>query len=166
MGNSFFHLTKPSSSLRYNVRLGKGVSVSMSRLAETENNQGFASQYGIHRRNDPKEIVWERIRVDNYPDSPSRMNALFCFGTLDDAERGRSEMFAGEGREIVEIIPLQGAWGATFDSKLLDGFEPDWERNAHRYWSGEMTDAPFCEVIIHGAFYCPDWESFDAVILL
>jgi hypothetical protein len=46
------------------------------------------------------------------------------------------------------------------DSLWLNARAEQFEENAEKYWEGEMTESPFPEVIVNGALYFPDWESF------
>lgn len=120
---------------------------------------GVISPYGHLNAERAKEGVFEQIRIEHYPKRPSRLNAFFCFPTRKDAEKASTTWFKDEGRLFLELQIVEGSNFFCTDSNLLNAIERDWENAAHRYWSGQVTNDPLYEVVIHGAMYFTGWEQ-------
>jgi hypothetical protein len=114
---------------------------------------GAAFDIGRHFMMLARELVWEIVRQNEFPDAPSRQRCIWLTKTLDEA------------REWVKIIGFQphtywivrvAASGTTLDvdGNYLAGDSeplPDWYEKARAYWSGQMTGNPAPETIFQGA---------------
>lgn len=154
----YWHLTNPHDFLFHNVFVGKGFLHSVSAVAAIEGGD-FTSQYAFANNEKGKEEAFERVRSENYPERPSRLNAFFCFPSVLYAERAIVEWFGGAKKEMLDLHIVDGAAIHTADSKQLNATPDQWEEMAHKYWSGDLTDDPFLETIVHGAVFFPGWEK-------
>ena len=155
----FYHLAHPDSHIFWNVFLHKGFLISESMAAQADDLQWATTPYALTRQDDPKERVWEEVRVSEYPHNPSRMKALFLFDDRDMSLQAKDTWFPGEERNLLAVRVLQGSQVHKGDSKWLNSYEHEWKANARKYWAGELTADPAPEVILHGVAYFPDWEE-------
>lgn len=158
----YWHLVKGPWLFYHNVRLGKGAIFSISAVIETDpcitNAQ---TPYSSNRINDAKEMIFEKIRRNKFPNHPPRLKIFYVFDDSSLANRALIEWFPNENRIIHECRIIPGAIIHKVDAALLNASTDQWAKNAERYWKGEMTEQPFPEVLVHGGLYFPDWESFS-----
>ena len=144
-----------------NVSVGKGVLFSISAGIEAEPNiKNAHTPYSLNRINDHKERVFEEVRANKYPDRPSRMKAIYLFSSIEMAERAQSQWFNNDPKQILEVRIIKGSIVHYADANWLNCKQEGYHTFAERYWSGEMGDNPFLEVILHGAVYFPGWKCF------
>ena len=159
----YWHLVSLNSFFYHNVRCGRGELASIScTIATNPGLENAQTPYSMARLSDAKEAVFENVRRGKFPDRPQRLKALFVFDDLALAERALKEWFPKEQRaphecRIVIELNIHKA-----DSLWLNASAEQFEEYAAKYWQGEMTASPFPEVIVNGALYFPDWESFPA----
>jgi hypothetical protein len=156
----FWHLTPPRGLIQHNAGVGKGVVSSVSVIARMPGLEAAVTPYSVSRRQDEKEVVWEVVRAQSFGQRPSRMKSLYCFDSKQLAESALRAWFPNEAREILRLRIIAGANIARCDAAWLDGYPVDWQQRARSYWSGDITDEPFVEVIVDGYVYFPDWERF------
>ncbi|PLK49559.1 hypothetical protein C0V76_03735 [Uliginosibacterium sp. TH139] len=104
--------------------------------------------------------MFEEIRSARYPTCPPRLKSLYVFDDYALVERALREWFQNERKVVRECRLLVGAVTHKADTAWLNAHPAQWAQFAERYWVGEMTDNPFPEVLVHGALYFPEWESF------
>jgi hypothetical protein len=160
---SYWHLFWPGGSLKHNARLGHGVIVSISFIADMPGMEKVVSPFFMGRMNDAKELVWENVRKQSFNALPPRLKAFYCFEGRELAERANREWFVGReagARELLELRIADTAVVHRCDSQWLDTPEDQWRASAEKYWKGEMTASPFPEMLVHGAIYFPAWQQF------
>lgn len=163
---TYWHLV-PASGINAwmffnNAIVGKGLIHSVSFMIELDPNLVNAqTPYSIGTSEAEKERVFENVRLTRFPDLPSRLKAFYLFPSAEVADRAQREWFASEPKIAVRGWIAQGAKVHEADAQLLRGFKENWVRNAEHYWSGEKTDDPIPELLVHGSLYFPDWESFE-----
>jgi len=161
INRDYWHLTHDSGMLPHNVFLSKGFSFSISAVNLMDNLQGAVTPYGSGALFADKEQAWEAIRKAEFPDLPTRINALFLFESREVAQRATAEWFDKENRVLVRAQLANGSRTFRADARWLDGATTDnAEHRARRYWSGEMTPDPVPEIIVCGLVYFPDWEEW------
>ncbi len=108
----------------------------------------------IERSNTPEELigrlgplienVFELVRRADFPDKPSRMESIFGWTSLKEAENFRDEY---NGGRIFEISSERAFIG---DQKFLSltGTVIGTYEQARKYWSGERSQNPSLEVLI------------------
>jgi hypothetical protein len=156
----YWHLVSPNGFFYHNVRLARGELVSVSAIAADPYLEKAQTPYSMARLADVKEAVFENVREAQFPDRPQRLKALFVFDDLSLAERALKEWFPNEQRLLHECRIVCGSNIHKADALWLNASAEQFEENAAKYWQGEMTASPFPEVIVSGALYFPDWESF------
>lgn len=144
--------------LQHNARMGKGLVATVSAIAMMPGLEQAVTPYSLLNVHPEKEDVWERTRKAHFAHLPSRQKAFFCFRTEADARR--VQWFSGKDRELLRVQMTEAAQAFAADSRLLDATPDNWESAARSYWSGDLTSEPLEEVIVHGQFYMPDWQSF------
>ena len=159
LSNMFYHLADRDSLLLWNARIGRGVVTSVSVTATTAGLEAATTPYHFTRQQNPKEQIWEAIRRSEFPSKPSRLKALFLFDALEATLKAQELWFPKEGRHLLRTRIISGAQTHVGDARWLDSLQKEWEEKARKYWSGEMTDDPMPELILHGAVYFPDWEE-------
>jgi hypothetical protein len=157
----YWHLVGTPWLFYNNVRVGKGALLSVSAGIEAEPHIHNAhTPYSIARRDDAKEALFEEIRRTRFPHRPSRLKTLYVFDNYSLVQRALSEWFPKQDKIVYECRILIGAITHKADTVWLNAFPHQWSVNAEKYWEGAMTEAPFPEVLVHGAVYFPEWESF------
>ncbi|MDQ1353748.1 MAG: hypothetical protein QG657_4055 [Acidobacteriota bacterium] len=145
-----------------NVRVGKGELPSVSAEIEAEpHTHNMQTPYSITHDDDEKEKFFEDIRSKRFQHCPSRLKALYVFDDYSLAQRALVEWYPNEKKIVYECRILPGSLTHKADTVWLNASRDQWVVNAMRYWEGAMTEMPFPEVIVHGAIYFPEWESFN-----
>lgn len=101
-----------------------------------------------------RELALEKIRVNQYPDYPSRMACLYVSKTLQEAEKW-FDYFVGLGRPTFQIVKLKvngnvfyGDAEKCFDGRLLE------KENlvlAKKYWENkEFNESSIIEMLVDG----------------
>ena len=162
MENSdYWHLTHAKGILSHNVFLGKGHYFSVSEINRDPILKNAVTGYGHHAQFDNKERAWERIRRSEFPDLPTRVNAIFLFESEKDGERAKSEWFNDDARLLVQVNILPGSRLHRADARWLDlEHANDAQERARSYWGGEMTSDPRVEIVVSGRVYFPGWENW------
>lgn len=158
---SYWHLASPDGVgfFYHNLYCCKGILHSVSYMIEIDPNLASAvTPYSLLNTEVEKEAVFEKIRAENYSSLPSRLKALFVLRTKADVERVLSTWFINETRTPHEAWLLGHSVTHVGDSIWLDSM--DLESAARSYWSGQLTETPLMEVIVHGTLYFPGWEKF------
>jgi len=144
-----------------NVRAGKGALLSVSAGIEAEPHlENAHTPYSLSRMNDEKEALFENIRINKYPERPSRLKTIYLFDDYSLVERALNEWFKDESRAVHECRALANSITHVADTNWLNCYQNEWEICAEKYWSGSMSDKPFPEIRIHGAVYFPEYETF------
>ena len=145
-----------------NAIVGKGLVHSVSFMVELDPNLANAqTPYSIGTSEAEKERFFEDVRLARFPNLPSRLKAFYLFPSAEVANRAQREWFASELKVTVRAWIAQGSKVHEADAQLLRGSRESWPRNAERYWSGEKTNDPVPELLVHGSLYFPDWKSFE-----
>jgi len=99
-----------------------------------------------------RELLWETVRLNEFPDAPSWQRCIWLTRTL------------GQARDWIKVLKFQpstywivklAATGRALDTdgRLLASDSealPAWYEKARAYWRGEMTADPWSEVIFDG----------------
>src|SRR5260370_25936751 len=102
-----------------------------------------------------KEILFEEVRVAEYPDLPTRKRCIFLFDPQDPMAYALRMKFSLLERVVVEVDPLAGARVHRGDAALLNctARAPGDQRDyARRYWRGEMTSEAVPAGLLEGPF--------------
>jgi hypothetical protein len=144
-----------------NTACGLGVIFSHSVIsASAPFGDAVQSPYSAFNNNKEKERVFEEVRTKDFPELPSRLKAFYLFDHLKLAERDNREWFGNSPRTLVECRLLRDARFHRADCTWLNSSQDQWPEMARRYWSGEMSEAPFPEIVLHGGIYCLHWQNF------
>ena len=109
-----------------------------------------------HTRVALRELALERVRAEQYPQFPSRLNCLYVSSTLEEAEIWAAG-FIRWGRPTYHIVKV-ALNGRVFEGDAHNCFdaELDEERNlmmARRYWANEPNEKkvpPVREILADG----------------
>ncbi|PLT28653.1 DUF2441 domain-containing protein [Peribacillus deserti] len=100
-----------------------------------------------------REVIVEMVRLQEYPEYPSRLSCLYAAKSYDDAMRWK-EVFESYNRKVLQIVKLR-IKGNTFegDGSLLpkeDG-APFYRKieQAREYWKGNVKNG-LPEILING----------------
>ncbi|MFO1261211.1 MAG: hypothetical protein U1E68_09085 [Sphingomonadaceae bacterium] len=157
---SFFHLTEASNSLvMHNARIGSGVLLSVSAIANMPGLAGAITSYAAFNSEQEKEAYWEKVRAASFSQLPSRLKSFYCFEDRSNAEAANKKWF-NDDRAILELRIIHGSQIARVDTQWLNCNEEKWPHHSKEYWSGTMTNDPFVEIIVSGCMYFPDWKNF------
>jgi hypothetical protein len=145
-------------TLLNNAFLAEGLIASISEFRRFPGLENATGPYALRAAFDPKEIVWETTRTRINPDLPSRNGSLYVFDRREIADAIGNIWFGEKPRHLVEARIVDGARVCRVDAKCLNCHPADWQRNAERYWSGEMSADPIPEILVDGWLYFPRWE--------
>jgi hypothetical protein len=143
----------------HNVWLAEGIGTSIAMMSRTPGLERAVSPYAIKIMSDAKEQAWEAARLAVNAKLPSRKGAVFLFESEGQAAAAMQTWFPKETRTLIEARIVKGATVHVADTRLLDCRENEWDANARKYWQGEMTAAPFREVLVDGRVYFPGWRA-------
>ncbi|WP_338893949.1 hypothetical protein [Sinorhizobium meliloti] len=153
----FWH-TDPNGMTLWNAKLNKGwfrtISGSEGLLPDSA-----TTMYAAFHKDKEKEALWERVRAEEFSHKPTRMKTTFLFVSREDVDVAMSTWFKGQDRDVLPVLVPTTSKLHIADTKLLDCAPSDWEGNARRYWTGEMTENPFREAVLEGPAYIPDTET-------
>lgn len=152
----YWHLVDRDSFMFFNnVAVGRGFLPSSS----VNPLPGAGTLYQLLNPHPEKEALFERVRQERYPGKPTRVGALFCFTSKEDAERANALWFQAAPRDLFRVKIVVGSNFHIADSRHLDQSEDAWPVKAAWYWEGRKTADPFMEVIITGQVFVPDWQD-------
>lgn len=158
--HEFWH-ADPLGIIIHNAKLRGGWTASVSYSIEnTPDLSDAATPYAVFHQDKEKEEVWERIRRDEFPARPSRLNALYLFMSKADVDLAMASWWRGEQRIICSLRVPKVSILHVADTRLLDARAEDWEENARKYWDGIMSDNPFPEAILHGLAFIPNIDGY------
>ena len=112
--------------------------LSADMLSEEED---IAYDYVYNQARAVRETIMELVRVQSYPERPSRFSCLYVGETLEEIEKWK-ENFESYNREVLQLVKLRSNVDAfTSDASLLpeingESFDKKIQQ-AKRYWSGE-----------------------------
>jgi hypothetical protein len=155
-------IDKTDFILLNNMEVMKGTIPSASFTNALAGISGAVSMYQVANRHQDKESVFESVRQAEFPDAPSRLGAIYCFVSEDDANKANANWW-NNAREIVAVEARDIIAMGVYDSKQLDAPQSDWEEAARRYFSGEHTAEPVLEVVICGRIHIYDWENYKGL---
>lgn len=103
-----------------------------------------------------RELAMEEVRMEKYPNYPSRMSCLYTTRTLSDANMWANS-FKSSGRKVLQIVKLRTD-GNVFDGdsyNVFDGTinEKENKQNADNYWSNKpnkLGKERLVETLING----------------
>jgi len=166
---TFWHLV-PADSLTArifynNINCGEGVIFSTS-FVETiiPNLKDVHTPYSLSNINDEKEKMFELIRKEHYRPKPTRLKSMFLFDSEQLAQKAIESWFQNERRKLHECKVASDASIHKADTYWLNCNEEDWIEFAHKYWTGEMSNSPFQEILVNGALYFPEWRDFQRLV--
>lgn len=98
-----------------------------------------------------RELIYEKVRLENYNDKPSRFTSAFVCSNLESA------------REFKRNCPFGIMYEVEPEDSESNSFETDWsliqstlnknigqvEEIAKRYWQGEITDENKKEILFY-----------------
>ncbi|WP_167958018.1 DUF2441 domain-containing protein [Anaerosporobacter faecicola] len=102
---------------------------------------GIAYDYVFNQARAVRETIMELVRVQLYPERPSRFSCLYVSESLENIGKWK-ENFESYNREVLQLVKLRSNIEAfTGDASLLpeingDSFDKKIQQ-AKRYWSGE-----------------------------
>jgi hypothetical protein len=92
------------------------------------------------------ELLFEFVRLQDFPERPSRLQAFFAFQDITDAINFRNKSTIGE-YPIWEVEADDHFCAdmnlVRFGHKGVDAFA-----NAHKYWSGDGSEQPLWECLL------------------
>jgi hypothetical protein len=103
-----------------------------------------------------RELVWETVRLNEFPETPSRQRCIWLTRTVEQAREWVPRMnldpklqpqtyWIVSLRATGKALEADGGFLAE-DAELL----PVWHEKAHQYWRGETSANPQPEVIFNG----------------
>lgn len=100
-----------------------------------------------------RELALEKVRVNTYPNYPSRMACLYVSKTLEEAEEWFA-YFVSLGRPTFQIVKLK-VKGNVFDgdaTRCFDGKLTEKENLvlAEKYWQNKSFETSILEMLVDG----------------
>ena len=103
-----------------------------------------------------RELVWEAVRLNEFPEAPSRQRCIWLTRTVEQAREWapRMNIDLKLQPQTYWIVSLR-ATGKAFeaDGNFLAGdaeLLPVWHEKARQYWLGEKSASPQTEVLFNG----------------
>lgn len=142
-----------------NVRLRSGFLLT-GEIQQALPKGSVISPYTSFNSEQEKEKTWEDIRQKNFPNLPSRSNALFLFDDMSDLNKASELWWKDSLRKTLNAIVLPESKTHKADSKWLNCTEDTYSENASHYWQSEATSDPIFETVVQGIVYFPEWNDF------
>ncbi|MBX3120962.1 MAG: DUF2441 domain-containing protein [Fimbriimonadaceae bacterium] len=99
-----------------------------------------------------REMYWEKVRHEEFPEAPSRQRGIWLVRTYEDAKRWANHM--GWHPAVFRIVRVTASGRAlnTDGNRIPDNCEPlaIWHEKAQAYWMGKDSDQPLPEVLFEG----------------
>ncbi|MCS2172789.1 DUF2441 domain-containing protein [Scandinavium sp. TWS1a] len=98
-----------------------------------------------------RELIWESVRREHFPDKPSRQKCLWVSQGEENLNYWISQLGLG-GNQAVFRVELDGVLHEASDEHLMNDDIPyDLAlEKAHKYWSGEITNPLAKEILFEG----------------
>lgn len=118
-----------------------------------KDNADVVVQYAGHTMRAIREVIVEMVRLQDYPNHPSRLSCLYAAKSYEDVLKWKA-IFDSYNRKILQIVKLH-VTGNYFegDGELLPNLEavPFHKKmeQAREYWSGNMKNE-LPELLING----------------
>lgn len=133
---------RPEVAAQFNEVFPDGVSHHAGYLLGWENPPGWATR---------REVTLENIRRNHYPDLPSRCTSIFACGSIESADRLRTEGLFGDrvSWSYAHIWKVEADQWFMADMNVFAhwGYE-NLESGAHAYWQREISPNPFFEFLL------------------
>lgn len=148
----------------HNARIGKGVVTALDDLLSGITPSTLKSGAGKEA-----ELLLEKIRIERFPEKPSRLRSYFLNYSRHVAEQREKIMFRGNRKLVRCHVVLNSAKFHHGDVEIFDKLtgRPDDENLAASYWDNfePVTNAEFdrLEVIADSMLFFPDWEDFPVL---
>jgi len=111
-----------------------------------------------------RELLWENVRLAEFPDAPSRQNCIWLIESMADVTNWISQLGFEQSHYSVVRVRATGK-SLKVDSNFLAGDSeplPVWLEKAHEYWSGMVTQTPLPEVLFVGHIEVDEIIDMDA----
>lgn len=116
------------------------------------------------------EELLEQVRLDEFPEKPSRFNSYYLNPTKELAEFRFNDTLRGDKRIERCYVVLDGGKVHFADMDLYERLEgrPDDKELARRYWQQHFVartpqEQARQEVLADSMLFFPDWQSFPRV---
>lgn len=145
----------------HNARIGKGVVCALDDLLSGITPSTMKGGAGKEA-----ELLLEKIRIERFPEKPSRLRSYFLNYSRHVAELRANSMFRGNRQLVRCHVVLNSAKFHHGDVEIFDKLtgRPDDKDLATSYWDEfkPVTDAEFdrLEVIADSMLFFPDWAEF------
>lgn len=98
-----------------------------------------------------RELIWEAVRVESYPDKPSRQKCLWVSQGEENMKYWISQLGLGNNQAVYRV-ELDGVMHDASNEHLMNDDIPyDLAlEKAHRYWTGEITNPLAKEILFEG----------------
>lgn len=99
-----------------------------------------------------RELVWENIRIEKYPNYPSRQKCLWLLKNQDQIERWKKILKLEPRSYSIVKVKATGRAIEVDSSHLPSDSEPlpTWYEKAYKYWEGAVTEDPLKEFLFVG----------------
>lgn len=142
--NYLYKLFEPSMHLLSNPQKG----LDSKRIIELFQNQNLNNNW-------VKELVFDLVRRDVAKDELSRFQSVFGAGSMEDLESWMN--LPSVNADSGDVYRVQTKSYSVRDATLLDlsgsyrdpvTMADDLKKQARRYWNGETSSNPVCEVLL------------------
>ena len=110
-----------------------------------------------------RELMLENIRLQYYPDMPSRLKSLWVSNTPEETSVWMMQFITSENLQLITFESSTEP-SKALDSKLLplphDSLKTK-EEKAHAYWSGEVSKEPMIEHLFQGEAIVKDINKIN-----
>ena len=154
-----WHLADRNSFIFNNAFFGKGWTSTASFVANHFGTD-IVSLYQVLNRQPEKEALWERIRIEENPQAPSRMGSTYLFESEADCDKPQASWSAFRQKIKLEVLIFPPLVAILFraHSRWLDQPQANWEDAARHYWRGAVSSDPLAEFLALGRLYFVGWD--------
>lgn len=130
------------------IRFG-GMNTSLSQQAIAARGHYLAMHFCKYTR----ELIWESVRAENYPDKPSRQKCLWLSQGEKNMNYWKPKVGEGSTTQQVYRVEIEGTTHEASDEHLMNDNLPYQKalEMSHRYWKGDISNHEAREILFKGS---------------
>ncbi|XUA17448.1 DUF2441 domain-containing protein [Citrobacter sp. OP27] len=99
-----------------------------------------------------RELIWESVRREHFPDKPSRQKCLWVCHGIENLEYWKPHLNVDQSNLRVYRVALDGNTHEASNEYLMNDDIPYEQaiKMAHRYWNGEISNPVAKETLFEG----------------
>ena len=147
-----YTVTEAPTGAVHNVPAMKFLRLVRDRTVKTDGLPAIAVETANHFLMLARELLWENVRLAEFPDAPSRQRCIWLVDSLTHVKSWIERLGFASGCYSVVRVRAHGRALHVDGNNLAGDSEPlpVWYEKARAYWRGEASANPIPEVLFEG----------------